>query len=113
VVIQHNSPLPPQARDHILKIISEGLNNIAKHAEAGQAWLRLIQTDTDSKVEIEDDGQGFIVENALKKEGSYGLLGIQERVELLKGTLTIESAPGDGTCLTVLIPLPEKGTEHE
>jgi NarL family two-component system sensor histidine kinase YdfH len=111
VVLQHNAPLPPSVREHILKIISEGLNNIAKHAGAGQAWLRLVETETDCKVEIEDDGRGFAVEDALNKEGSYGLMGIQERVALLHGTLTIDSAQGDGACLTVLIPLPEKAAE--
>lgn len=113
LVIQHKNSMPEETREHILKIISEGLNNIAKHAGAGQAWLRLVETETDCKIEIEDDGQGFVVEDALNKEGSYGLLGIRERAELLHGTLTIDSAPGDGVCLTVLIPLTERVVNNE
>jgi NarL family two-component system sensor histidine kinase YdfH len=105
VVIQHSHPPPEWAREHILKIISEGLNNIAKHASASQAWLRLVETKTKCEVEIEDNGRGFLVSEAFDKEGRYGLLGVQERVELLKGTLSITSAPGDGTCITVLVPL--------
>lgn len=113
VVIQHKYLLPEEARQHALKIVSEGLNNVTKHAQASQAWLRVIETDTTCKIEIEDDGRGFLVEGALKKEGSYGLLGIYERADLLQGKVVIESTPGDGTCLTVNIPLPSKVSEHE
>lgn len=112
VVIQHTSQIPQQRREHMLKIISEGLNNIAKHAQATQAWLRVIETEDGCKIEIEDDGRGFVVAEALKKESSYGLLGIRERGELLNGTVEIDSAPGDGACLTVLIPKHSREDEH-
>ena len=112
VVLQHPSSMVPQTREHVLKIISEGLNNIAKHAGASQAWLRVIETKDGCKIEIEDDGRGFVVDDALTKEGSYGLLGIRERAELLHGTVQIDSAPGDGLCLTVLIPKNGRENEH-
>jgi len=113
VIIRHKRVLPEEVRQHALKIISEGLNNVTKHARASQAWLRVIETDTTCKIEIEDNGRGFLMDEAFSKEGSYGLLGIQERVDLLQGKVAIESTPGDGTCLTVNIPLPAEVSEYE
>ena len=58
--------------------------------------------------ELEDDGKGFDVAAASrpeKKRVSFGLMGMQERVELLGGTLQIESSPGEGTRLVLFVPL--------
>jgi NarL family two-component system sensor histidine kinase YdfH len=105
--------LPGETSDHLLKIASEGLNNIAKHANASQAWVRLSQTASTLRLEIEDDGRGFVPADENSSQGHYGLIGIKERVALLAGRMSIDSHPGEGTCLTIEIPLSSKGADNE
>lgn len=107
--VQVAQKLPAETRNHLLKIISEGLNNIAKHAGASQAWVRLHQTGPTITLEIEDDGQGFDMAAENGSQGHYGLIGIRERVALLKGRMSIDSQPKEGACLTAEIPLPQEG----
>jgi len=107
--VQVVQKLPAETRNHLLKISSEGLNNIARHAGASQAWVRLYQTGEMLTLEIEDDGKGFNPVNENSNLGHYGLIGIQERVALLKGRMSIDSQLKEGTCLTVEIPLPQEG----
>jgi len=107
--VQVVQKLPAETRNHLLKISSEGLNNIARHAGASQAWVRLYQTGEMLTLEIEDDGRGFNPVNENSNQGHYGLIGIQERVALLKGRMSIDSQLKEGTCLTVEIPLPQEG----
>ena len=109
VSVQVAQKLPAETRNHLLKIMSEGLNNIAKHAGARQAWVRLHQTGATITLEIEDDGQGFDLAAETGNQGHYGLIGIQERVALLKGRMSIESQPKEGTCLTIEILLSQEG----
>lgn len=108
-----NRTLPADFQDHLLKVISEGLSNIARHAEANQAWLKLTENQRHLILEIEDDGKGFIYEAERIKEGHYGLLGIEERVGLLHGELSIDSQPQAGTCLLVQLPLPKGGDQND
>ena len=83
-------------------IIKEGLTNIQKHAQADRIYLRCQATTDRITLELEDNGQGF--EPALSFSG-FGLQGMKERVEILKGKLKIRSAPGAGTQIQVIIPL--------
>jgi len=103
--------LEADLRNHVLKIISEGLNNVAKHAEASQVWLRLSDGAAGLLVEIEDDGRGF--DPSVQGEGKYGLLGISERVEMLQGHFSIDSHVGKGTRLQVEIPVREAGERND
>lgn len=96
--------VPPQLIDPILRIVAEGLANIAQHARATQASVRLRPQDGALTLEIRDDGNGF--EAAAVPNGHYGLLGMQERARLAGGTLDIESQPGKGTTIQVKIPTP-------
>ncbi|MFN2146090.1 MAG: sensor histidine kinase [Anaerolineales bacterium] len=96
-------PLDAEWREHLLKIISEGLNNIAKHAEANQSWLRLTEGQGRIWLEILDDGRGFVPDETV--DGRYGLLGIEERVEMMSGVFWVSSKPGEGTELHVEIPV--------
>ena len=98
-------PLHDEPRQHIIKIISEGLNNIAKHASADQVWLRVLEENKSLIIEIRDNGVGFDPVKEQEKPGHYGLVGIQERVNLLNGILTIDSEADIGTSLKVSIPL--------
>lgn len=101
-------PLSQEVQTHLLKIVTEGLYNIAKHAQANQAWLRLTENKSHLVLEIEDDGLGFVPDSAHANSGHYGLLGIRERVDLLNGEFSLDSQPQQGTCLLIQIPLDAK-----
>jgi two-component system, chemotaxis family, CheB/CheR fusion protein len=101
--------LAPAVEDAAYRIAIEGLTNVAHHAGAKRASLLLQRRNSEFQLILEDDGKGFDVD-AFKVGSStehLGLIGMQERAELLEGTLTIESRPnGGGTTLFVNIPLP-------
>lgn len=105
VSIKVNRPLTDEVQNHFLKIVSEGLTNIAKHAQAKQAWLRLMENKSHLVLEIEDDGAGFDPDAESKDSGHYGLIGIRERVELLGGEFSMDSQPQEGTCLLIQVPI--------
>lgn len=100
--------LPAEMETALYRVVQEALLNIAKHARAHQVRIRLeVQNDRLHGL-IEDDGQGFdLVE--VQRTGTdgrgMGLLGMQERMELLGGMFHIETAPGQGTRVLVELPL--------
>lgn len=83
----------------IYRIIQEGLRNIWKHAEAKKVEVTIDFDKTKATLAIRDDGKGFDVEEdaGFVQAGKIGLAGMQERVRLLDGNLTIHSKPGQGT----------------
>lgn len=95
--------IPDPVKEALIRAASEALTNIARHALASQASLSLAGSEGQLTLEITDNGQGF--DPARVPSGHYGLLGIQERIRLLGGQLTIASAPGQGTHLLIQIPL--------
>lgn len=91
----------------IYRLAQEGLNNIVKHAEARIAEVRLVYSYPKIILRVDDDGQGFDVENLVEnasKEGCMGLWSMRERVALLSGEMTIESRPAMGTSIVIEIP---------
>jgi signal transduction histidine kinase len=80
----------------------EALQNVAKHAGAEQAWIRLGRTDGDLTFEVRDDGRGF--DPAVVAKGT-GLQGIADRLAAIGGEIEVRSAPGDGTTLVGRVPL--------
>jgi signal transduction histidine kinase len=76
---------------------------VRSHAEGRHVALRLEAKARRIALLIEDDGKGFDTDVA--REGRYGLIGLNERLHLLGGTLRVESAPGDGTRLEAVLPL--------
>ncbi len=93
----------------VFRVIQEALTNTAKHAKASKITIIIETTGNLLQVKVEDDGLGFDIKEALDKQGkkSVGLFGIRERVELLNGSFSIKSSPGDGTTLEFTIPLTE------
>lgn len=85
---------------YIYRIIQEQLNNIIKHANAKNVWVELIENYQSIDLIIRDDGKGF---NPKEKSGGIGLTNIQNRAELLNGTLEIVSAINEGCLLKVKI----------
>ncbi|MFW6097354.1 MAG: HAMP domain-containing protein [Chloroflexota bacterium] len=88
--------LPPPVETALYRIVQEGLTNVARHARAQTVSVLLEHRDDHVRAIIEDDGVGFDPAQAINAE-RLGIYGMQERVELLGGTLIIESTPGQGT----------------
>ncbi|MCC7378367.1 MAG: sensor histidine kinase, partial [Chitinophagaceae bacterium] len=86
------------------RILQESLTNIARHSKAKQVRINLEKTGNNILLMIQDDGIGF--NKTSKKNGrAFGLLGINERVAMLNGQSSIETAPGRGTNIIVVLPL--------
>ncbi len=94
--------LPDDVHENALRVVSEALTNIARHAQAQQVAVSLRPIDQALNIEVRDDGVGF--EPAQIGTGHYGLIGLRERTRLVGGTLNVESAPGRGTVLRVQLP---------
>lgn len=91
----------------LFRIIQESLTNIKKHAEAKQAVIKIEFLENKIIVSVKDDGKGFDLKSHVEKQNSgFGLLGMKERLQLLKGTLKIKTAPGKGTEIILSVPSP-------
>jgi NarL family two-component system sensor histidine kinase YdfH len=97
------SPLSEEVREHACRVVAEGLSNIARHAKAQHAWVKLVEENGRLEIEVRDDGLGF--DPGAAAPGHYGLLGIREYARLAGGTMTVHSAAGEGARLTVQLPL--------
>lgn len=87
------------------RVIQEALTNIARHAGVDTAHVTVLASHAQVLVQVRDAGCGFVLGDALAHGNSSGLAGMQERVALLGGTLSIETGPGLGTAITVDLPL--------
>jgi len=100
--------LTNEKRTVLYRVIQEALTNVAKHAQATLAKVRITrQLDGAIRLEIHDNGKSFQVQRVLLGKGRkrLGLLGMRERVEMVGGRFTVESAPGKGTTIRAQIPL--------
>lgn len=117
--IEALSSIPLSLRTHMLRMISEGLTNVARHAQAQHAWVSASyenessNTDRRLLIEVRDDGNGFDPEVIARQVGHYGLIGLRERARLMGGSLEIHSKPGKGTTLQLRIPTEHRGTPDE
>ncbi len=103
---QHPVRLSEHLEVALFRIAQEAINNIAKHADARRAMIRLSFMDGTVRITVADDGRGFDVERALAATGSsVGLMGLQERTRLLSGRMDIVSESGRGTQVTVEVPI--------
>lgn len=89
----------------VYRIVQEALTNVARYAHVSEVQVRLWARPDSLGVQVEDAGAGFDPATALARHQSSGLSGMHERALLLGGKLTIESQPGQGSCLSVDIPL--------
>ncbi|PDW01696.1 histidine kinase [Candidatus Viridilinea mediisalina] len=92
----------------LFNIIQEAVNNALKHARAKHIWIRLRREGKNLLTVVQDDGAGFDLQGVLRsyeKRGSFGLLNIDERARLVGGNAELESEPGKGTKVTILVPL--------
>jgi len=93
----------------VFRIIQEALNNIQKHAGASEVVVKLELHPERIYAVIQDDGKGFDVQSAMNLSDHYGLLNMRERANIFKGELNVNSAPGKGTEIILVIPVNEEG----
>jgi two-component system NarL family sensor kinase len=97
-------PLPPRVEVALYRVCQEALTNVARHAGAGRASVRLVATPEAVRLVVEDDGRGFDPSHV--DGGRQGLVGMGERVEMLGGTLDVQSASGGAiTRIEATVPL--------
>ncbi|HEY8598079.1 MAG TPA: sensor histidine kinase, partial [Thermomicrobiales bacterium] len=95
------APLP--TKEALYRIAQEATNNAIKHARAGQLAIRLDCDETGYLLVVSDDGAGFDPHGEF--DGHFGLTSMRERASRLAGTLTVASASGEGTTISVRLPL--------
>jgi signal transduction histidine kinase len=96
------------AQGVIFYIVEEAVGNARKHAQAKHIWLRLYEDSTQLTAEVRDDGIGFdvqAVQASYDKRGSLGMVNMSERAALINGTLSVASAPDEGTRVVLAMPL--------
>ncbi|HEY2384234.1 MAG TPA: sensor histidine kinase [Terriglobia bacterium] len=99
--------LPADIATCLFRVAQECLHNIAKHAGATRVRVLLERRGKEIRLTVSDKGRGFRITENVTNEG-LGLLSIKERVLCLKGRLKIQSVPGEGTTVSVALPIPEK-----
>ncbi|MGE5124179.1 MAG: sensor histidine kinase, partial [Acidobacteriaceae bacterium] len=91
----------------LYRIAQEALSNIARHAQAKHASLVISFLPDSVSLVVKDDGIGFTLRDnhsAYAEKGHYGLLGVHERADLIGANLKVQSIPGKGTELVVVLP---------
>ncbi|MBT2666627.1 sensor histidine kinase [Bacillus sp. ISL-4] len=94
--------LPSDMEVALFRLVQEAVQNSLKHADPKQIQVKLSISKEMVTVVVKDDGKGF--DSSIQKEGSFGLVGMRERVELLEGEMTIDSQPGAGTLVFIQVP---------
>ncbi|MDO7876371.1 histidine kinase [Hymenobacter sp. ASUV-10] len=95
--------LPQRTEVVVYRLIQELLNNVLKHAQASEVLVQLMRDGNHIQLVVEDDGQGF---DPATVRGGVGLRSIQARVDYLRGTLDLQTAPGQGTTTTIDFDVP-------
>jgi signal transduction histidine kinase len=97
--------IPPAIQAIVLKNVQETLNNVEKHARATRVTVVAETVDNGIRVEVRDDGTGFVVAQSARMPGHIGLVAVRERAQLAGGWCRIESEPGTGTKIEFWVPL--------
>lgn len=106
--LENIATLTPSQELCLFRIVQEGYQNCLRHARPRSVTISLRQINAEAELLLQDDGLGFCVPSRLSELADsehYGLLGIQERTLLSGGSLVVDSQPGKGTRIRVLIPL--------
>ncbi len=96
--------LQPQHELAVYRVLQEALQNVHKHAHASTVGVVWQRASTSWSLHITDDGGGFDLVKAARRAKSVGLLSMRERAELIGGSLQVQSMPGKGTAVTLLLP---------
>ncbi len=103
--------LPKDQATALFRIFQETLTNIMRHAEANAVTVRLEDDQGDLLLAVEDNGRG-ITEAEINAPTAFGLLGMRERLYPWNGRVTFEGRPGQGTRVSIRLPLPSKGEDQ-
>ncbi|QSS99623.1 sensor histidine kinase [Pontibacillus sp. ALD_SL1] len=95
--------LDPKYEVALFRLVQEAVQNAVKHAEASKIEVKFELKRSLVNIIVKDDGQGF--DTSQKKEKSFGLVGMRERVEMLDGEISIDSQLGSGTVIMIQVPL--------
>ena len=101
--------LSPTDELAVYRIMQEALQNVHKHAHASAVGIAWSGANDNWVLHVTDDGMGFDLVKAARHKKSVGLLSMRERAELIGGSLQIQSTPGKGTAVTLLLPVEKKG----
>ena len=99
-------PLPPLAQHHLLRITREAVHNALKYAQANAVKVKVDAAPGSLSLFVVDDGQGFDSVQAARARGHFGLQGMKERSRKLQSDLVLESNPGHGTRVGLVLALP-------
>ncbi len=102
--------LPEDKRLALYRIYQELMNNVAKHSRASEVTICYRANQEQVELEIRDNGEGFSLPREwleLARQGHLGLVGIRERIETIRGSVQIETRPGQGTRIRVRVPIEE------
>jgi two-component system sensor histidine kinase UhpB len=104
--------LPPQVNSTLFRIAQEAINNVVRHSRATSTQISLIHLGDNVVLEVKDDGRGFdpglVREQALQSH-HFGILGMQERAELVGGSIELISNPKTGTEIHIQVPCSTNG----
>jgi signal transduction histidine kinase len=109
-------PVTSEVETTLLRAAQEALANVRKHAHASAVNVTLSYMDDATALDVQDNGLGFSSratekERGMRADGGFGLRALRERVEQLGGSLSIESAPGEGTTLVVELSIQQAHSE--
>ncbi len=97
-------PVPTDTASCLYRVAQEALRNVARHAQASRVSVNLDGVDRGIRMVIADDGIGFEVSRRDQVESGLGIVGMQERVRLVKGRFRLDSKPGAGTRVDIWVP---------
>ena len=106
-----NHRFPTEVETAAYRIIQESLTNVARYAGVRTATVRLLASATHLMLRVDDAGQGFDPAKVMAAQTTGGLSGMNERVQLIGGLLTIESTPGQGTRIIAELPLQDSAPQ--
>jgi signal transduction histidine kinase len=96
---------PKDYEINIYRMVQEGINNIIKHSKATSVVLMVSKDEKEICINVEDNGQGFLVNKNKTENSGFGLTGINERAHIFGGIVKINSTPGKGTILKIILPI--------
>jgi len=107
--------LPAPTETALYRIVQEALTNVTKHAQATLVTIRFVRDGRVLRCTIRDNGTGFDVLAVQARRGArgLGLIGIQERLNAVGGTLNVISTPGSGAELVISVPVEASGADAD
>ena len=107
--------VPPDVQEHLYRLTQEALHNVAKHAAANHVSVMVERRGAELVLLVEDDGRGFSEDDTLgrSRASGLGLTSMRERAAIIGGSLTVESAAGQGTSVYVRIALPHSAVPSQ